>query len=118
TTGVGMLISLLWFWFGRRSLGDIGRPPEGKGMGSMLIVLVGAAICAPVIYFLLSKVGAEPLQYVLSAMFIILAILLIAEGIREGKDQRDKVIAMILLFMFNIFFWCFFEQAGSSFNFL
>jgi POT family proton-dependent oligopeptide transporter len=117
-TGVGMLISLLWFWFGRRSLGDIGRPPEGKGMGSMLIVLVGAAICAPVIYFLLSKVGAEPLQYVLSAMFIILAILLIAEGIREGKDQRDKVIAMILLFMFNIFFWCFFEQAGSSFNFL
>jgi POT family proton-dependent oligopeptide transporter len=28
------------------------------------------------------------------------------------------VIAMILLFAFNIFFWCFFEQAGSSFNFL
>ncbi|MEO8810737.1 MAG: peptide MFS transporter, partial [Rhodanobacter sp.] len=28
-SGVGMLISLVWFWFGRRQLGDIGRPaPE------------------------------------------------------------------------------------------
>jgi POT family proton-dependent oligopeptide transporter len=25
---------------------------------------------------------------------------------------------MLLLFVFNILFWCFFEQAGSSFNFL
>jgi POT family proton-dependent oligopeptide transporter len=117
-TGIGMLISLLWFWFGRRDLGEIGRPPEGKGMGSMLIVLLGVAICAPTIYFLLSRVGAEPLQYVLSGLFVLLAIMLIAEGVREGKDSRDKVVAMILLFAFNIFFWCFFEQAGSSFNFL
>ena len=118
TTGIGMLISLLWFWFGRKQLGEIGRPPEGKGMGAMATVVVGAAICAPLIYFLLSKVGAEPLQIVLSALFVLLAVMLIAEGIREGKEQRDKVIAMILLFAFNIFFWCFFEQAGSSFNFL
>jgi POT family proton-dependent oligopeptide transporter len=118
TTGVGMLISLLWFWFGRRQLGEIGRPPEGKGIGATAIVLVGAAICAPIVYLLLSKVGAGMLQYGLSALFVLLAIVLIAEGIREGKVQRDKVIAMILLFAFNIFFWCFFEQAGSSFNFL
>jgi POT family proton-dependent oligopeptide transporter len=118
TTGIGMLISLLWFWFGRRGLGEIGRPPEGKGIGAMAMVLVGVAICAPVVYLLLSKVGAGMLQYGLSALFILLAIVLIAEGIREGNVQRDKVIAMILLFAFNIFFWCFFEQAGSSFNFL
>ena len=35
-----------------------------------------------------------------------------------GKVQRDKMIAMLTLFVFNILFWCFFEQAGSSFNFL
>ena len=28
-TGIGMLISFFWFWFGRRSLGEIGRPPAG-----------------------------------------------------------------------------------------
>ena len=30
--GVGMLISLVWFWFGRRGLEGIGRPPlDGDG---------------------------------------------------------------------------------------
>ena len=31
---------------------------------------------------------------------------------------RDKTIAMLIIFVFNILFWMFFEQAGSSFTFL
>src|SRR4029079_4879730 len=59
-----------------------------------------------------------PLQALLGSMFLILLVFLIVEGFRAGTVQRDKVFAMIALFIFNIFFWCFFEQAGSSFNFL
>src|SRR5690554_6764564 len=44
--------------------------------------------------------------------------MLLAEGIREGAVQRDMVIAMLVIFGFNVLFWMFFEQAGSSFNFL
>jgi len=40
------------------------------------------------------------------------------EGIREGKVQRNRVIAMLIIFVFNVLFWMFYEQAGSSFNFL
>ena len=40
------------------------------------------------------------------------------EGIREGSKQRDMVIAMLIIFAFNVLLWCFFEQAGSSFTFL
>ena len=29
TAGIGMLISLVWFWFGRAQLEGIGRPPKG-----------------------------------------------------------------------------------------
>ncbi|MFT3729651.1 MAG: oligopeptide:H+ symporter [Terricaulis sp.] len=117
-TGIGMLISFFWFWFGRRQLGEIGHPPQGSGMAQMLMVLVGSAICAPIIYFLLSQVTAAQVQVGLSAIFVLLMILMIIEGVREGAVQRDKVLAMIVLFVFNIFFWCFFEQAGSSLNFL
>ncbi len=118
-TGVGMIVSLLWFWFGRRDLGDIGRPPpERKGVMPLIAVIVGAAIAVPIIYLLLSRVGAGPLQYVLSALFVGLAVMLLVEALREGAVSRDKVIAMLVLFTFNILFWCFFEQAGSSFNFL
>jgi POT family proton-dependent oligopeptide transporter len=117
-TGIGMLISFLWFWFGRRSLGQIGRPPAGSGIGKIAMVLIGCAVCAPIVYLLLSQVGADTVGMGLGVMFVILAILMIMQGFREGTVQRDKVFAMIALFLFNMFFWCFFEQAGSSFNFL
>ena len=44
--------------------------------------------------------------------------MLLVEGIRDGAVARDKVIAMLIIFAFNILFWMFFEQAGSSFTFL
>ena len=51
-------------------------------------------------------------------MFIGLSVMLMIEGIRDGKVARDKTIAMLIIFVFNILFWMFFEQAGSSFTFL
>jgi proton-dependent oligopeptide transporter, POT family len=119
TAAIGMFISLLWFWFGRRQLGEIGRPPEGKnGLMQMGIVILGSAVAVPIVYFLLSSVPASTLAYGLSALFLLLVIMIIAEAFREGATSRDRSIAMLLLFVFNILFWCFFEQAGSSFNFL
>ena len=118
-TGVGMIISFLWFWFGRRQLGDIGKPPADRnGVRSMLWVIIGMAVAVPVTYLLMSKVGAGPLQWVLTTLFVILVVMIIAEAMREGSVQRDKAIAMLVLFLFNILFFMFFEQAGSSFNFL
>lgn len=118
TTGIGMIISFAWFWIGRRQLGGIGRPPAGaEGSGRVIAVLIGALVAIPVVYFLLS-IGAGTLQWILSIMFVGLAVMLLVEGIREGPRQRDMVIAMLIIFGFNVLFWCFFEQAGSSFNFL
>jgi POT family proton-dependent oligopeptide transporter len=116
--GVGMLVSLVWFYIGRSQLKGIGAPSVAEGGAQrLMMVVVGAVLAIPVVYFLLA-VGGKNLQYVLSVMFIGLAVMLIAEGIRDGKVARDKVIAMMIIFTFNIMFWMFFEQAGSSFTFL
>ena len=117
-SGIGMLISLVWFWFGRRQLEGIGRPPEGDGgKHKVLYVLLAALVAVPGIYFLLA-IDAGKLQWVLSAMFVALCAMILVEGFREGPVARDRAIAMLLIFLFNVLFWCFFEQAGSSFNFL
>ncbi|HVT32916.1 MAG TPA: peptide MFS transporter [Rhodanobacteraceae bacterium] len=117
-SGVGMLLSFLWFWFGRRQLGEIGRPPAANpGRQNVLYVLIGALVAIPVTYSLLAM-GADVLAWILGVMFVGLCVLLLVEGIREGAVQRDKAIAMLIIFAFNVVFWCFFEQAGSSFNFL
>jgi len=119
TAGLGMLVSLVWFWFGRHQLRGVGLPTLGnEGLGKVLMVAIGAVVAIPVFYFLLS-IPAKSLQwFVLMPMFIGLCGLLLVEGIKNGAVARDKVIAMLIIFLFNIVFWMFFEQAGSSFNFL
>jgi POT family proton-dependent oligopeptide transporter len=118
-TGAGMIFSFLWFWFGRRQLRGIGSPPLQRNGTSMLVyVLIGALVAVPIVYFLMAQVGAIGLQILLGALLIGVAAMLVIEGVRDGRVQQQRVIAMLLLFAFNILFWMFFEQAGSSFNFL
>ena len=117
--GVGMILSFIWFWFGRKMLQGIGAPrPDATGMGAVFkVLLIGVVIGIPMFYLLLT-IDATALQILLMLLFIVPAIMLVVEGIREGKVARDRVIAMLLIFGFNVMFWMFFEQAGSSFNFL
>ncbi|HJW47767.1 MAG TPA: oligopeptide:H+ symporter [Lysobacter sp.] len=119
TSGIGMLISLVWFWFGRRELASVGRPPEGDGgKHKVLYVLAGALAAIPAIYFLLAIEATTLMWFVLAPMFVALCGLLLVEAFREGAVQRDRCFAMLIIFTFNILFWMFFEQAGSSFTFL
>ena len=118
-SGIGMVLSLVWFWFGRRQLQGIGLPAEHQtGMRNVsLVVLFGAVIGIPMFYALLT-IDANLLQAILMALFVIPAVMLFREGVVEGRVSRDKVMAMLIIFVFNVLFWMFFEQAGSSFNFL
>ncbi|WP_372159318.1 peptide MFS transporter [Xanthomonas arboricola pv. pruni] len=117
-SGVGMLISLVWFWLGRRQLGPVGLPSVGgEGMGRTLAVLVGTLVAIPLAYGLL-LIDASILGWILTVLFLALCGLILFEGIREGKVHRDRAIAMLIVFVFNVMFFMFFEQAGSSFNFL
>ena len=118
-TGVGMIVSFLWFWFGRAQLKGIGEPPvERNGTTSLLTVVVGALISVPLVYLLIAKAGATVLAWILAVLFIGLAVTLLVEAVRSGKVAIHRVIAMLIIFLFNVLFWMFFEQAGSSFNFL
>ncbi|MFT4257199.1 MAG: oligopeptide:H+ symporter [Pseudoxanthomonas sp.] len=118
-SAVGMLLSFVWFWFGRAQLKGIGAAtPEQSGWGRTLAVLVASLAVGVPAYYALLTIDAMILQWILMALLVAPAILLLVEGIREGSVQRDKVIALLVILTFNVFFWCFFEQAGSSFNFL
>jgi POT family proton-dependent oligopeptide transporter len=118
SAGIGMVISLLWFWAGRSQLKGIGAPAPEQGLGRLgLVALLGAVVGIPLFYFLLT-IEATALQAILMALFVVPAVMLVVEGIREGRVARDKVVAMLVIFVFNVLFWMFFEQAGSSFTFL
>ena len=118
TAGIGMIISLFWFWLGKDQLKGVGAPEADSGMGRVLgVAAIGALVGIPLFYFLLT-IKAIYLQYLLMALIVVPAVMLLREGMREGAVVRDKVLAMLSIFSFNVLFWMFFEQAGSSFNFL
>ncbi len=118
-SGIGMILSYVWFWFGRRQLQGIGSPPVAAGSKRTLgLVALYLILGVPLVYFLIAQLGATALAWILGILFIGLAAMLLVESIREGAVARDKVIAMLIIFVFNVLFWMFFEQAGSSFNFL
>ena len=118
-SGVGMLISLVWFWFGRRQLGEVGMPaPEIANPMRVVYVALGVLVAIPLVYLLMDRAGAVVLQWLLTALFLGVGVMLVVEAIRTGRVQIQRVIAMLIIFVFNVLFWMFFEQAGSSFNFL
>ena len=117
--GIGMVLSLLWFWFGRRGLRGVGRPaPEAASRLRVLWVFAGVVIAVPIVYWLLSQIGAIGLQWLLGLLFIGVATMLIVEAARHDAVQVQRVIAMMIIFAFNLLFWMFYFQLGTSFNFL
>ncbi|MGN6706204.1 MAG: peptide MFS transporter [Rhodanobacter sp.] len=119
TAGVGMLLSLLWFWSGRRQLKGVGRPaPGAESRLRVLWVVAGALAAVPLVYWLLSGIGARGLQWVLGALFVVVAAMLLTEAARHGRVQTQRVVAMLIIFAFNVLFWMFYYQLGTTFNFL
>lgn len=116
--GVGMLLSLLWFWFGRRGLKGVGRPePEAADRMRVVWVLLGMIVAVPLVYLLLAFVTTG-LSWMLGGLFAGVAVMLLVEAVRHGRVQVDRVVAMLIIFAFNILFWMFYFQLGTSFNFL
>lgn len=115
--GAGMLISYFWFLLGRRKLGLVGGAPAGReGWGSLIAVTAAGLVITPLIFFLLGQ--NQWLGGILSTLFLLCCVLLVSAGIRDGNIQRDRIFALLILFIANVMFWMFFEQAGASFNFL
>lgn len=117
--GVGMLISYVWFYFGRRQLKGLGAVEKTpKRTKNLVYVVIGALLSIVPVYILMAYAGAQVLAWILFALFVVLAFMLITNAKKEGKIALDKVVACLIMFLFNVIFFMFFEQAGSSFTFL
>ncbi|MES2127688.1 MAG: oligopeptide:H+ symporter [Pseudomonadota bacterium] len=117
--GVGMLLSYVWFTIGRRQLMGLGAlPPTPANNRSTVLVIAGALAAIAPVYLLMAFVEASLLAWMLLLLFITLSVALCLGARRSGRIALERVVAMLLMFVFNIVFFMFFEQAGSSFNFL
>jgi POT family proton-dependent oligopeptide transporter len=110
---IGMILGLIVFILGQGVLGDRGLPPNRETLKKWGIpIYVSSVLIAPMVGLLLqynTLVG-----YLLIATGILTLGSLFVVAIREEKVQRQRMFVVFVLMFFQMVFWSFFEQAGSS----
>ena len=125
SAGVGMLFALTWFVRGQHKLGSAGLPPGQDRLDRrdwMHIVLISALV-VPLVYAVIAAGSAlTPLWHRLGTEFkvgIPLAafIAYLAWQRRTcSREEWHRVLAIVIVCVFVIFFWTGFEQAGGTMN--
>ena len=133
--GVGMVLGLIQYYFGRKKLDGIGEAPvkiESDTsdisqtyliqLGVLVVVCIGIVL-AYMFGFASSQTMAEKaketLTYALPPVMIVgglVGVLLTGMQDKLNLDEWKRIGIIVLLFLFAALFWMGFEQAGSSFN--
>ncbi len=127
SAGIGMLIGTTWFFVRSHTLGHIGMPPAVKhervrlAVKDWISILVYVVSLVALIFAIIIGWGAMPsvlsttLIYVLAIGGTLYLVFSIFRG-TTGKTEWSRVGVILVLAVFNIFFWSGFEQAGTTFN--
>lgn len=125
--GTGMVIGTIWFLAESHILGHIGLPPKAKlnAVKLMLkdwmdilvyvVVIVGGIVGLVLLWGILGNTVQKVIIYIIAIVGGTYLIRNIIIG-TSGKMQWGKVSVILVLSLFNIFFWSGFEQAGTTFS--
>ncbi len=120
--GVGMLLGLIVFVWGKPLLMGRGEAPDAAWLRSSvvgiraewLIYLVGFA--AVIGIWQLIQYQEVVGWLLLVAGIILVAYVLMTAVTKLPREDRDRIFAAMFLILGSIMFWALFEQAGSSLN--
>lgn len=127
SAGVGMVIGTIWFFTRSFTLGHIGMPPKVKAERNKLIIndwisiLVYVAVVIGLVFGIISgwslmpRVVSNTIITVIAIAGVVYLFSSIFKG-TSGKAEWSRVSVIIVLAIFNIFFWAGFEQAGTTFS--
>ncbi len=118
--GGGMLLGLFIFTNGKKILMTIGDVPSVEILKRKLfffinrehLVYIGAILSAVLVSFLLRNY--EIISYILTPFSIIVIAGILVMALRSEKQERDRLIVVLIFLFFTVLFWAFFEQAGAS----
>ncbi|GAA4815171.1 peptide MFS transporter [Litoribaculum gwangyangense] len=119
--GIGMVLGLLTFIFGRKFLNDKGEPPSLEllnekhfGLKKEWIIYIMSLLSLFVIQFIVQR--HEWVEKILTLSLVASLIFIILNVIKLDTVSRGRLIALTILSLFSIIFWALFEQAYTSLN--
>jgi POT family proton-dependent oligopeptide transporter len=118
--GVGMIVSLFIFTFGRKWIAGRGLPPAGArllgpgrfGVPNVVPLAIGVLVFLPLAAYLMSR--PELVQGLAVIISVPVLVYLLFEAWRAPREEGARMIVIIVLCVFSMLFWGFFELAGST----
>jgi POT family proton-dependent oligopeptide transporter len=120
--GIGMLLGLIVFVWGRPALMGRGEAPDAEqlrrpvmGVPLEWMVYLSGLIGVVVVWFLVQYQSA--VGFLLGACgAVVVAYFLYTAVFKLDRIDRDRILAALFLIALQPLFWALFEQAGSSLN--
>lgn len=128
SAAVGMTFGVIQFAYGQGRFGTTGLPPERDGPAYLLPrdwlhVALFSLAAIPFVYAALALLAAAssasaliPWQARLLLPVLVLGWILFSARRSDGRDGFERVLAILVLGLFNIFFWMGYEQGGGTMN--
>lgn len=120
--GVGMLLGLIVFVWGRPSLLGHGEPTSLQrlqkriaGISTEWWIYLWGVVGVAVVALLIQYQGMVGWLLGLCSL-VVVSYLLYTAVVKLDKVQRDRILAAMFLIALQPLFWALFEQAGSSLN--
>ncbi len=118
--GIGMIVSLVIMFTGRNWIQGRGLPPAGArllgpgrfGVPNVLPLLIGVLVFIPLAAYLMSV--PRYVQGLATIIAVPVLAYLLFECYRATREEGGRMFVIIVLCMFSMVFWGFFELQGST----
>lgn len=120
--GIFMLLGLVVFFFGQKSLHQRGLPPNPPllrkpvfaGISTEVLIYTASLLIIPVIVALFNQY--ELMDYIMFGLGALSIGYILFIAFQLESSERSKLFAALVLIIFSTLFWAFYEQNAGSLN--
>ncbi|MDQ6813423.1 MAG: peptide MFS transporter [Bacteroidota bacterium] len=120
--GIFMIVGLVVFSAGAKSLGYRGLPPDPvalkkpllAGLSTEVIIYLATLCLVPVVVALFNQY--EIMDYLMFGLGAIAIIYILFIAFKLERTDRHKLFSALILVIFSTLFWAFYEQNSGSLN--
>lgn len=120
--GLFMILGLVVFTIGKKSLGDRGLPPNINllhqkvfaGLNWEVIIYIGTLLVIPFVVFLFHVY--EAMDWIMLGLGLLSLVYILYVAFQLEKAAKFKLLAGIVMIVTSILFWAFYEQNSGSLN--
>lgn len=120
--GLFMILGLVVFTLGKRSLGDKGLPPQAErlqektavGLSRELLIYIGSFAVVPVVVSLFHFY--EAMDVIMLGLAVLSLVYILYVAFQLESVAKYRLLSAIVMIVSSVFFWAFYEQNSGSLN--